>query len=315
MKYLVSIIIPVYNSEKYIEQTLRSCLSQSYTNIELVIINDGSNDISEKIIFHTIKDISSNRIKYLYQNNEGLCAARNKGIALAEGYFVLFLDSDDLLFPNSIQLLVSAIADYDVVIGSWNDFDSESQKILHEVKYESDINDNCLVSYLRHKPTVSTSLLRKSSLIFWDKTLRTWDVTKYFLDLFAMHRTFKFINKTVTSIRQHNSPNRLSILNNHFEPSYSSSFFVDCKKLLKNSGFLNEESEKILDKEIINYIYKAYQKENDSTCRTNFSYINLNLVNRYPEFARYGLYYFIHFFRGIKGLIIFKKINTFLGRT
>lgn len=314
MNKLVSIVIPAFNSEKYIKETLESCLSQTYKNIELVIVNDGSNDHTEKIIFEVLKTSDCN-INYSLQNNEGLCGARNKGISMANGSFILFLDSDDLLFPNAIEVLISSIEDNDVAIGSWCDFDSQTTEIVREITYNDDININPLFSYLRFKPTVSTALIRKSSLINWDTSLKTWDVTQYFIILFSIGKKFRFINKVVTSIRQHNNSNRLSILNDHFEPTYSSSFFVDMKKLLSKSNILDIESEKELDKEIISYIYQAYTIKNHIFCRDNFQIINIELVKTYREFKKIGLYSFISRFNGFNGLIIFKKINKFFGRT
>lgn len=314
MTELVSIIIPVYNSEKFIYQTLQSCLCQTYKNLELVIVNDGSTDRSEKIIFNTLKD-SHCKVNYVNQLNVGLCGARNRGINIANGSLILFLDSDDLLFPNSIETLVATIDNFDVVIGSWMDFDSKSGKITNEVNYRNDINNNTLLSYLTFKPTVSTALIAKTSLTKWDESLKTWDVTKYFIDLFSEGKKFKFIGAKITCIRQHNNPNRLSIINNHFEPIYSSSFFADCKKLLQKAGKLDRDSEKTLDKDIMNYIYQAYNSKNSATCRNTFYIINLDLVRTYTDYKRFGLYNFIVLLKGFYGIVLFKTLNKLLGRT
>ena len=79
---LISIIIPVYNSENYICDTILSCLNQSYRNIEIILINDGSTDKSEDIIRQFIDD---NRVKYFAIKNVGACGARNFGISKARG--------------------------------------------------------------------------------------------------------------------------------------------------------------------------------------------------------------------------------------
>ena len=98
---LVSVIIPIYNAEKYLMRCLDSILNQSYTNIELIMINDGSIDSSEEIC----KKINSNKlkIKYFKQDNSGVSVARNKGLELATGEYILFVDSDDYLSPNAIK--------------------------------------------------------------------------------------------------------------------------------------------------------------------------------------------------------------------
>lgn len=96
--------MPVYNVEKYLEQSLSSILSQSYSDIELIIINDGSDDTSDRIIQSYIK--KDRRIKYLYKKNEGVSSARNLALNLASGQYVFFMDADDVLEANSLERLM-----------------------------------------------------------------------------------------------------------------------------------------------------------------------------------------------------------------
>lgn len=103
----VSIVIPVYNVESYIIQCLDSVLNQTYQNIEIIIINDGSNDntlniINEKYVHHE-------KIFYYYQSNAGLGAARNKGIELCTGDYILFVDSDDWIREDTVELIVQTL--------------------------------------------------------------------------------------------------------------------------------------------------------------------------------------------------------------
>ncbi|MEJ8800540.1 glycosyltransferase family 2 protein [Pontibacter sp. H249] len=98
MNPLVTIIIPVYNSEKYIHDTISSCLSQTYSNLEILIVNDGSKDNSEQVIMQ----FSDSRIKYYLIPNSGPCYARNFGIEKATGELVQFLDADDILDSEKI---------------------------------------------------------------------------------------------------------------------------------------------------------------------------------------------------------------------
>lgn len=90
---LISIIIPVYNSEHFIRETLHSCINQSYTNLEIIIVNDGSTDDSEL----KINEIKDPRIQYFKIKNSGACEARNYGINKAKGQLFQFLDADDIL--------------------------------------------------------------------------------------------------------------------------------------------------------------------------------------------------------------------------
>ena len=114
----VSIIIPVFNSEKYIENCIKSILGQDYKNVEIIIINDGSTDNSVKII----KQINSDKIKLINQKNNGPSSARNNGIKNASGEWIMFLDSDDMLADNAISNLIEKSINTDHVISGWKAF-------------------------------------------------------------------------------------------------------------------------------------------------------------------------------------------------
>ena len=103
-KPLVSVIIPCYNSGKTISRAIESILIQTWENIELIIVNDGSTD---KSTINLLSSFSANPSINVYsQNNHGLAAARNSGIRISNGYFILPLDSDDWLDPNAIKIMV-----------------------------------------------------------------------------------------------------------------------------------------------------------------------------------------------------------------
>ena len=94
--------MPAFNAELYIEDAINSVLDQTYINWELLIINDGSIDSTAM----TIKSFDDKRIKYVEQNNSGVSSARNKGLDLALGKYITFLDADDCIPPNSIKFRV-----------------------------------------------------------------------------------------------------------------------------------------------------------------------------------------------------------------
>ena len=95
----VSVIIPVYNAEKYIAATIQSVLSQTYENFEILIIDDGSPDNSVEVC----KQFKDSRIKIIRQANRGLAGARNTGIRHAQGDYFAFLDADDIWLPNKLE--------------------------------------------------------------------------------------------------------------------------------------------------------------------------------------------------------------------
>ena len=106
-----SIIIPVYNKETFLENTIKSVLQQSFTDFELIIINDGSTDNSES----KIKSFSDPRITYLKKENGGVSTARNLGIEMAAASYITFIDADDYWYPNFLEEMVSSIEQFPAI--------------------------------------------------------------------------------------------------------------------------------------------------------------------------------------------------------
>ncbi len=101
----ISIIMPCYNAEAFILRGIRSALGQTYKNIELIVIDDGSKDNSLQLI----NGIYDEKITVMSQTNRGVCAARNRGLSLATGKYIAFLDADDEWLPDCLEKLFSAI--------------------------------------------------------------------------------------------------------------------------------------------------------------------------------------------------------------
>lgn len=122
MKPLISIVVPVYNVEKYIHECLESILNQSYKNIEVIIVNDGTLDNSIAKIEDLLKD---KRTRLISQVNQGLSAARNTGIKAALGEYISFIDSDDKVKSSFIETLYDKAneTNADIVRGSFRNFD------------------------------------------------------------------------------------------------------------------------------------------------------------------------------------------------
>lgn len=105
-KIKVSVIMPVYNAENTIERAILSVINQTYNNIELILINDGSIDGTESIIKRYIEKENKVDIRYYFQENSGPSIAKNLGIDMAKGEYILFVDSDDTISENYIESLV-----------------------------------------------------------------------------------------------------------------------------------------------------------------------------------------------------------------
>ena len=143
MQSTVSIIIPLYNLENYIENCLESVTNQSYTALEIICTDDGSTDFSAHKIKEYIK--KDNRIKYIYQTNAGVSSARNKGLEHASGDYVFFLDGDDYIHPQTIETLLDCAektkadmvcADYIITQNLKEAFECFNNAAYHSASFE-----------------------------------------------------------------------------------------------------------------------------------------------------------------------------------
>ncbi len=155
--HLVSVIIPVYNVQDYLIRCVESILNQSYRNIEIILVDDGSTDNSPVLCDGLAK--RDNRITVLHQANAGVSAARNAGIDIAEGDFVAFVDSDDFAQPDMLETMISGFSDgVDIVRCAYRKyFDDkstadvtdaretilESQDYLNIMFSDEALNSNC----------------------------------------------------------------------------------------------------------------------------------------------------------------------------
>jgi len=127
-KPLISVIIPVYNAERFIRKTIESVLSQSYENIEVLIIDDGSTDSSGKICQEFVKD---SRVRYFFNENSGLSFSRQFGISHCEGTYFVTVDADDFVDERYVQNLYETIFMYDgdVCVCSWFNYFNDDKII------------------------------------------------------------------------------------------------------------------------------------------------------------------------------------------
>lgn len=135
-KILFSIILPVYNAEKYVANAINSVINQDYKDWELIIVDDGSNDNSCKIIKKFLND---NRINYIYEKNSGVSAARNNALRHAKGDYVLFIDSDDYFSMNLLDDMSKLLSKKNVDVVKFGYF-TERGMIRKKYKFSSTIN-------------------------------------------------------------------------------------------------------------------------------------------------------------------------------
>ena len=132
---LVSVVIPVYNSEKYVEECIDSILNQTYDNIEIIVVDDGSEDSSLEIL-----ENFSDKIKIFSQENQGLASSLNLGISKINGNWLKWFSPDDVMYPKTIETLVNAAKQYSedtILYSNWNIIDDTGNTLreFHESNY------------------------------------------------------------------------------------------------------------------------------------------------------------------------------------
>ena len=125
---LISIIIPVYNTGNYLSECIESVRMQSYKNLEVIFVNDGSTDDSSAILSKAAE--SDSRIRIIEQENSGLSAARNRGIREAAGDYIMFLDSDDWIDKETCEIALEKVKEYDADVVFWSYIREYQEKSL-----------------------------------------------------------------------------------------------------------------------------------------------------------------------------------------
>lgn len=167
---LVSVIIPSYNHEKYVEQAIMSVINQTYKNIELIIIDDGSKDKSPYLIKELIDKVNSSKIIFETQDNMGLSRTLNKAVKMANGEFIAILASDDMYLPNrieeSVNVLSTAKPNVCAVYSDGFIIDENGRKISkYSHKFKVPLSKNTYKELLLRDWIAALSVLyRKSSL-------------------------------------------------------------------------------------------------------------------------------------------------------
>jgi glycosyltransferase involved in cell wall biosynthesis len=156
-----SVIIPLYNKENFIENTLKSVLNQNFTDFELIVVNDGSTDKSEEKLL-SFKD---DRIQYFYKENEGVSIARNYGIEKAESSYITFIDADDYWYPEFLGEIFKNIKLFPEQKVFTTAIEVETSKNIFPAQYSiQKTGDFELVNYF--KSSVKESVIWTSSAVF-----------------------------------------------------------------------------------------------------------------------------------------------------
>lgn len=155
----VSIIVPVYNLEKYLEKCLNSLVNQTMQDIEIIIVNDGSEDNSQKIIDEYSNKYST-KIKKFFQKNSGQAAARNLGMKFATGEFIAFVDGDDYIEPDTYEKVYDYASKNNLDIVSFNFWEEKGEEKTKSSYYNFiDYADN--IKYVLNETSPCNKIIRK----------------------------------------------------------------------------------------------------------------------------------------------------------
>ena len=200
---ILSIIIPVYNAEKYIVDCLNSIKLQEI-DLEAICVNDGSTDGSETIIKNYMME--NPFVKYIYQENSGASAARNRGLQETQGEYCMFFDADDFLLPCALEKLINKMeaSNSDLVVGDYNEVD-ECGNLISTIKQNSFVKDASVRwSFALCPPLPGNKLIRKSildvsSLRF--EPLKIGQDLNFYLKLITAAKNIVLLNEPVMGYR------------------------------------------------------------------------------------------------------------------
>ena len=154
---LISVIVPIYNAETYLEECIESILNQEYSNIEILLINDGSTDNSYTLCK---KYTSDNRIKLFDKLNGGVSSARNYGLNFAKGDYIVFVDSDDIIEKNYINKLVCSLDKADIILCGYKEF-YKNKIINHSINNSNIVDKESIVNLILTNNNVCGFLVNK----------------------------------------------------------------------------------------------------------------------------------------------------------
>lgn len=304
---LVSVVVPIYNVEKYLEECIKSLLIQTYNKIEIILVDDGSKDNSGNICdaFQSIDD----RIVVIHKQNEGLGYARNSGLKIAKGSYVTFIDSDDIAESDLIENLIKGIKknNSDTCIGGYKRINKDGDIIFNE-KYEeaiyldNDVYNKLFIKMLGSSPErhdsirmsvwnvmYSMKIIKQNGLMFpserdFISEDLLWDLEyyKYSKSVAVIDSSSYLYRITPGSLTQKYKKDKFNMI---------CKLYVEVESRLNNSNLNNEavirlqkqffinlrsciSQEAISNKDLIN-IYKAIKEMLENK-------IVINIINTYP---------------------------------
>ncbi|MBY4961294.1 glycosyltransferase [Streptococcus suis] len=257
-KPLISIIVPVYNVETYLDQCIHSVLNQTYSNWELLLINDGSTDSSGSMCDDYAR--RDGRIRVIHMKNRGVSEARNTGLTLSKGEYITFLDSDDGIREDFLETcLTTAIQhEVDIVIGHFFIWDENNQTFLYFVdQAQKDTTEVISAQEALNRQVVWKNLNTAPFVVAWGKLFRAslfntvrFPKGKVFEDEYTIHKTLlesntiALINKEFYMYRRHGN----SIMTSHFSISKAMNLVEALEERIVDLVLANKDTQLVRQK-------------------------------------------------------------------
>ena len=286
-KELISIIVPIYNTDCYLRQCLDSIINQSYKNFEVLLVNDGSVDDSAMICKEFAEKDS--RIRYFEKENGGVSSARNLGLKNVKGNYITFVDSDDWIEENYLEVLYNALKEneVDVAISTHKDFNMDdnlyylpfySEEQLHTLDIGKVSRDEFLelfpeLSSLNHDFNCAVSKLFKADVVknlLFDESINYGEDLDFFFNLYLKVSSVYYVNQPTYIYRQHQT----SASNNCLE-SHAISEIRIYEKILKKIMELHIPNNRYIEKFKIILYFRLSQFPDSQVLKSYESFISV----------------------------------------
>lgn len=289
---IVSILIPLYNCEKFIAGTIHSVLNQTWPNIELIIVDDGSTDNS----FQVAKSFQSQKLKVFTQKNKGACTARNFAFRESKGDFIQYLDADDILTPNKLEAQLALFKEFGsniIANCKWGRFTDNLEKAIWEqqsINRDYDFPIDWLEgSWMGNGMSANSCWLLPRQIIekagLWDESLLINQDGEFFTRVLMLAQAIKFAPdagvyyrsgnpQSITQSKPHSREKAESLLKSY--QSYKQVLSVHDTPAIR----------KALGNNYLNYMYQFYSSYPDLSNKAELAFKELGLRRMWPVGGR-----------------------------
>lgn len=264
-----SIILPVYNGERFLSQSIESVLSQSFRDYELIIINDGSTDSTLNICLSYTS--SDTRIRIVNKQNEGVSVARNQGLNIAKGEYILFIDSDDILYVNALNILHEKLCDVslDYLRYEYQTIDENGKKLYPNyeakirAKYQGQIlkSTDCIRYLVRNEFFLWSGVFKRSLIEYYHicflEGCTYCEDTLFMMQYFMQSTNHLYLPSILYGYRKTDSA-----VTSHFTEKN----FTDVKSVIENlinmTHLYNDDKTLVLKRTIEEFTFSILTKNN-----------------------------------------------------